>query len=244
MMKMLSSHKLLFAMAFVWPSLFSCTVPTPDNGVPGHPDPFLKPQLAFAIDGVLCSGVCVAQRRSLAKITFQPPAKTILILVNTCARQNEYWISDDRKPFIYSYIYAMDAESRGSCPMLLTVVTSTGEYHRGIIDWSNINTDPATVEVECNGEWYTRVGYDICSVAAGLPVLVRSKAPAIIARDPESNCPDPKTEIDHFAIETRKPSADRSSLCVYVLITKDKKEFRLTTQAYSSILRVFPPERR
>lgn len=221
--------------------LMSCTVPY-DPVPPNHPDPQLKAQLSFTIDGVNCPGSCVAQRRSLAKIAFQPPDKSNLILINTCSRQDEFWNPDVKKSFQYSYTYAMDAESNGSCPLLITVVTLDGEFHRGIIDWTNINSEPAKVDVMCNGRWGTHTGVSFCSVAAGLPIILRPYSRAVIARDPNSDCPEPVPSGLGWEITTHKASAGKPGLCVYVMLTAKKEEFRLTTHAYSSIMAVFPPK--
>lgn len=225
--------------------LASCSLNPPlDPGYPGHPDPRLKPNLVFTVEGKTCHGTCVQQRQSLVKISFTPPPNTTLILVNTCGRQHEFWNPDPRKPFVYAYTYAMWVESEEACPMLLTAVTSTGEFHRGIIDFSNINSEPATVDVECNGEWRKSTGFDFCSIAAGLPVVVVPYEPAVIARDPGSDCPEPEQipASGGWKIYTKKAEMNKSGICVYVLLTRYKKSFRLTTQAYSSILRVFPPK--
>jgi hypothetical protein len=221
--------------------LTACVAPI-DKGVPGHPDPRLKPQLQFTIDGVKCNGACVAQRQSLSKIVFTPPAKTHLLLINTCARQDEFWEPGD-KPFTYNFTPAMFVETRGSCPLLITAVTTLGELHRGIIDFSNTGpNNPAKIEVVCNGQLYSRVGFDLCSLASGLPVVVRSATPAVLARDPESDCPDPKGSLREWTIETRKPSVGKGGFCVYVLLNKNKEEFRLSIVPYSTLLGTFPRE--
>jgi hypothetical protein len=120
-------------------------------------------------------------------------------------------------------------------------VTTLGELHRGIIDFSNVGAkNPATVEVMCDGRWNSRVGFDLCSLASGLPVVVKSATPAVLARDPESDCPDPKGALREWTIETKKPSSTASGFCVYVLLNKTKEEFRLTIVPYSTLLGTFP----
>lgn len=222
--------------------LISCTVPF-DPVAPNHPDPQLKAQLSFTVDNEACNGSCVAQRRSLAKISFQLPDKSNLVLINTCGRQDEFWNPDPKKQFSYSYTYAMDAESNGSCPLLITIVTLNGEFHRGIIDWTNINSAPAKVDVMCNGRWRVSNGMDFCSVAAGLPIMVRPYGRAVIARDPNSDCPEPNELSSGWEITTHKASAGKPGLCVYVILNEKKEEFRLTTHAYSSIMAIFPPKK-
>jgi hypothetical protein len=224
-------------------ALSACSV-TPDMGVPGHPDPSLKPQLQFTVDSVKCDGTCIAPRQTLSKIVFLPPPKTHLLLINTCARQVEFWSPPDNKPFVYDYTPALFVETRGACPLLITAVTTIGELHRGIVDFSNVGAkNPAKVEVMCNGLWRNVSGFDFCSVASGLPVVIRSATQAVLARDPNSECPEPKGALREWQIDTEKPSAGKSGLCVYVLLNKAREEFRLTVNTYSSILGTFPKEK-
>lgn len=224
--------------------LAGCSTPHIDLGVPGHPDPRLKPQLQFSVDDVSCDGTCTVPRKTLSKISFTPPSKTHLVLLNTCARQIEVWQPENKK-FEYSYSPAFGVETKGSCPLLITVVTLHGELHRGLADFDNVGAyNPAKVEVMCNGRWDNRVGAFLCSVASGLPVVVNSATPAVMAGDPESGCPlpTPSGAAREFRIDTIKPTKEKSGLCVYVLLNKAKEEFRLSVNVYSSILGTFPKE--
>jgi hypothetical protein len=224
--------------------LAACVMPTPDQGPASHPDPQLKPNMTFIVEGKTCYGTCVQQRQSLVKISLLPPFKTYLLLFNTCGRQVEIWQPDPKKILTYDYSYAMEVESEEACPMLITAVTTDGEFHRGIIDFSNINHNPAIVDTECNGSWGATEGFAFCSIAAGLPVALTPREDAVIARDPGSDCPEPEQipASRGWKIYTKKAEAGKPGLCVYVVKTKSKKYFRFTTQAYSSIMRVFPPE--
>lgn len=228
--------------AFLFLLLVGCVAPTVDLGTPGHPDPTLQPQMQFSVDERPCFGTCTVPRKTSSKITMTPPPKTHLILINTCARQVPFWEPAEGKKFEFNYIPAFDVESRGVCPLLVTAVTKLGELHRGIVQFDNVGAYvPAKAEVMCNGEWLTHSGSYLCSVASGLPVVVKSATPAVLAKDPEAvHCPEPKDTLRGFVIETVKPKADQSSLCVYVLLNKNKEEFKLAVNTFSSLLGTFP----
>lgn len=225
--------------------LVSCTsIPTPDMGVPGHPDPTLQPQMQFSVDERPCFGTCTVPRKTSSKITLTPPAKTHLLLINTCARQVPFWDPAEGKRFEFNYSPAFDVENRGVCPLLITAVTLSGELHRGIVSFDNVGAyNPAKVQVMCNGEWIDSSGSYLCSVAAGLPVMVKSVTPSVIAKDPDSLCPEPRDTLRGFVIETVKPKPEQSSLCVYVLLNKNKEEFKLAINTFSSILGTFPKDK-
>lgn len=223
--------------------LLSCVASPPDTGYPSHSDPELKSQLAFAVDGKNYVGAGVVQRKSLSKISVTLPDKSYLVIVNTCARQDEFWYPDLKKQFVYEYTPAMDSENFGSCPMYITAITERGEWYRAILDWTNSSGPEAKVDIMCNGRWLMNVqGTYFCEVYAGLPVRIKSQTPAVISKDPESDCPELKTlwDLREWEIVTKK---GESALCVYVLLNKNKEEFRFTTHAYTSILRVFPPSK-
>jgi len=229
---------------FLFLFLISCQTTLPDAGYSAKVDPRLKAQLAFSVDGVLYpSGVSTVQRQSLSKISVRLPAQTTLVLVNTCARQEEFWAPDPKKEFVYSYMPAFEAENMGSCPMYLTAITAQGEWYRAIIDWTNSPAKDAAVSLMCNGVWEDKAGSGICQVAEQLPIWVDSVLPAVFTKDPTSSCPEPEvlSPLHKWKITTKAPGPSAPGLCVYVLRNKEKGEFRLTTAAYSSILRVFPP---
>lgn len=225
--------------------LAGCTTSV-DLGVPGHPNPTLKPQMQFTVDDIACDGTCTVPRKTLSKISFMPPSKTHLVLINTCARQVEMWQPSEGKRIDYAYTPAMFVETKGSCPLLITAVTLTGELHRGLADFDNVGAyNPAKVEVMCNGKWNGFSGAYLCSIASGLPVVVTSPTPAVFVGDSESDCPmpTPTGAAREFRIETKKPNFGKSGICVYVLLNKAKEEFRLTVNTYSSILGTFPKEK-
>jgi hypothetical protein len=217
--------------------LTACAVPTPDYGVPSDPKAELKPQLPFTVDGVQYQGAATVPRQTLSLIGVQLPAKTVLIIVSTCARQDEYWQPDNSKKFEYKYSPAMWVENVGACPMSIIAVTGAGEWHRAIIDYANTPKDPLITELACNGRWQTVTGgAQICSVKEGKPVVLKAVGEAVISKDPNSECPTPKS-IGRYEWEI--PA--KKGFCVYVVLN-DKQEFRLTVHGYSSFLKVFPPK--
>lgn len=228
-------------LVFLAIMMMSCQSVPIDPGVPAMVDPRLKAQLAFTANGVAFpSGVGTVQRSSMVNIKVSLPENTYLLLLRTCARQDEFW--SPARDFKYDFMTGFDAENFGSCPMYIIAVTKNGEYHKSILDFTNSVGDDATVDVMCNGRWETRIGSDICQVAAELPVKVWSTKSAVFKKDPDSKCPEPVVESPrHFTINTKKPEPAQSPMCVYVLINKDQEEFRLTTTTYTSILNVYPP---
>jgi hypothetical protein len=217
--------------------LSGCAIPTPDLGVPSEKGAELKPQLPFSVDGVLFQGAATVQRQSRSMIQVQLPPKTVLALVSTCARQDEFWQPDNSKPFKYEFIPAMFAENVGACPMSIIAVTATGEFHRSILDFTNAPKEPLPVEVMCNGRWEkVASGAQICSVREGKPVRVQTETKAAIAKDPSSQCAEPK-QIGNKEWEINVSKG----FCVYVAVNATQ-EFRLTTYGYTSFLRVYPKE--
>lgn len=218
--------------------LFSCVASTPDFGVPATAPAELKPQLPFSVEGVSYQGFATVERKTSSKISVKLPDKTELVVLSTCGRQKEFWKPDTSKLFVYEYRPGFDIETKPACPMSIIAVTSLGEWHRSIIDFTNAPKSPLPAEVYCNGEWLPyNGGSGICSVSEGLPVAVWPKERVVIAGDPTSGCLEPKPVAGSLAWEV--PA--KKGFCVYVVLTKDK-EFRLTTHGYSSFLRVYPPE--
>jgi hypothetical protein len=228
--------------------LTRCTTPIQDAGVPyANPlveAPVLKANLQFWIDNNSYVGATVAQRQAKSVIKFNPPSETSLILISTCGRQKDFWYPDTKKPFIYDYIPMYDVENRGACPLYITAVTTKGEWYRGIIDWTNATAaKDAKVSVGCDGDWVDSVGNYICNISFGIPVYIKTQVKAVIGRDTETTCPEPVYEglpTDQWRIPTRAPKKDESGLCVYVLVNKNREEFRLSVHAYTSILKVYP----
>lgn len=214
---------------------FGCAVPTPDYGVPADIRAELKPQLPFTVDGERYEGAATVQRQSLSTITVALPSKTIMVIVSTCARQQEFWQPDNAKAFVYKYIPAMYVENIGACPLSMIAVTATGEWHRAIVDFTNAPKDPLPVDIMCNGVWgKVTNGAAICSVKEGKPVRVQASVKAAIGRDPGAECADPKlVGTSEWEIPTKK------GFCVYVVVNATQ-EFRLTVYGYTSFLKVFP----
>jgi hypothetical protein len=184
----------------------------------------------------------MAPRQSSSKISFNLPSDAHLVVVNSCARQHEVWKPDTKKPFVYEYIPALFVETKGSCPLMFTVVTTSGELHRAITEFSNAGTKEAKAEVMADGKWNTYSGFALVSVASGLPVVVTSATPAVFVGDVDSGCPQPVGALREWTITTKKPEAGKSSICVYVLLNRNREEFRLTVNSYSSFLGVYPKE--
>jgi hypothetical protein len=223
----------------LFPALFLLTacVSKPDFGVPLQSPAELKPQLEFSVDGIKYVGAATIQRQSTNRISVRLPEKTELVVVSTCARQNEFWKPDATKPFEYRFTPAAFVENMGACPLSIIAVTYAGEWHRAIADFTNAPTEPLPVSVSCNGEW---LKYDngaaICSLREGLPVRVSPGVRAVIAKDPGSECSEPKQIIGSFEYEITATKG----FCVYVMLTQ-KQEFRLTVYGYTTFLRLYPP---
>lgn len=218
--------------------LVSCVAQVPDYGVPAEPNAELKPQLPFSVEGIKYFGTATIQRASSSNITASLPPKTILVIVSTCARQDEFWQPDNSKLFSYKYIPAMWVETSGSCPLSIIAVTTSGEWHRAILDFTNAPKDPLVTSVMCNGIWgnENKAGAEICSVREGKPVRMEFASKAVVARDSESGCADAKqVGTKEWEIIVKK------GFCVYVALN-DTQEFRLTTYGYSSFLKVYPPK--
>lgn len=209
--------------------------PSHDMGVPADKNAELKPQMVFSVDGTTYQGVATIQRKSSSNIQVQIPPKTILTIVSTCARQEEFWQPDTSKVFSYRFIPAMWVENVTACPMSIIAITSDGEWHRSIIDFTNAPRDPLLVNVECNGKWEKNsIGASICSIREGLPVRIQSDLPAVIAKDPNSKCEEPRVlGSKEWEISVNK------GFCVYVMVNQNQ-EFRLITLGYSSFLKVYP----
>jgi hypothetical protein len=216
--------------------LSGCVTPTPDFGVPAESSAELKPQMPFSVDGVKYEGAATVQRATSSSIEITLPAKTILLIASTCARQEEFWQPDNSKTFKYKYIPASFVENVGACPLSFIAVTASGEWHRAIIDFTNAPKDPLPTTIMCNGVWSSlnKMGAAICSVREGKPVRVNFETKSVIARDPNSKCADPKQiGTKEWEIPVTK------GFCVYVALNATQ-EFRLTTYGYSSFLRVYP----
>jgi hypothetical protein len=222
-------------------------------GVPGHPNPRLKNQMPFTAEGVYYpEGFGVIERKVSTKISVKLPDKTTVVLVNSCARQLDTWNPDPKKPFEYLYSPAMDFENKGICPIYVTAVTSQGEFHRSVLGPMNTPAYPAEVDVQCNGAWVNDIksGSYMCQVAEGLPVGIRSRKRAVIAKaESADHCAEPVADKNvaqdkGWVITARIPETLRKpGICVYVLKDEDKREFAFMLSAYSSILNVFPPTR-
>lgn len=238
---------LVFILILMFAAIISCATPTPDAGVPSRNPATLKPNLEFQIDNVSYVGSTVAQRSTRSVIKIQPKPDTSLILISTCARQKDFWNIDTRKTFVYEYTPMFDVENRGACPMYLTLITKQGEWYRGIIDWTNsTHAKDATLQIGCDGDWFRSVGNFICSIAAEYPLYIKSEKKVVVGRDTSTNCPEAVYQplpVNQYEILTRLPQKGDNGMCVYTIITQDKEYFRLTTYAYTSILKVFPPEK-
>lgn len=215
--------------------LTACVTPTPDMGVPAQYPAELKPQLPFTVEGIQYQGTASVQRQTVSTIKFIIPEKTELIVVSSCARQEEYW-KPQGKEFVYKFNPAIYLENSGSCLLSFIVVTAIGEFNRILIDYSNVQSNPLPLDVACNGVWKeSDLGADICSIREGLPVRLWPKEKTVIAKDPLSDCEEPKRDGLMYEITAKK------GFCVYYVMTKTK-EFRFTLYGYSSFLGVFPPE--
>jgi hypothetical protein len=236
-----------YLVAFLAFLLTSClSMPLPDTGSPDQVEPTLKPNLAFTLDGAPKLGAVVAQRQSATKIGINLPQDTQLVLVSSCGRFHDFWYPDTKKTWFYTYTPAIDTEAFKSCVTYLTVVTVKGEWYRGIIDWTNSPGQPAKADVTCDSNQLLDVeGNAICSIHAGIPVVISSRTPAVLARDPDSPCPDPveRTHLRSWEITRAAPQPGESALCIYILKNQKKEKFRLTLHTYTSILRVFPPRK-
>jgi hypothetical protein len=237
----------------IFPFIFlsACAAPIPDAGYPGHPDPRLKAQMPFFVDGVSYpTGFGVLERKPVSKVSVKLPEKTRIFLINSCARQNEFWNPNTKKSFEFLYQPAADFENKGICPVYLTAVTTDGEFHRSILGFANEPAYPAQVDVMCNANWELNIrsGSYMCHLADGLPIGIRSQKRAVLVKAPSADhCQEPLVDTSTaqdkgWVIFAKAPdSLKKPGVCVYVLKNESKEEFAISVHPYTSILRVFPP---
>ncbi len=230
--------------------LISCTntntTTTTDTEI--HPNPKLRATMTYQVDGTwYTGGIVITRKAKTYKITVPVPKNTNMLFFNSCAREDFY-----EKPaegnFNYDYIPANTVENKDSCMLLITAVTGTGEYYRGVIDFANDNGRGLPGEYLCNGRWErAAVGVAFCQQRAGLPVAVRFETPTIFASSKDCakvTCTDGCTKIadvqlgTYFTIENIT-----EGYCGYDFNDESDKIFRLTTAGYTSILNTFPPKK-
>lgn len=223
------------------------SIPEPDpiTPSPSTSDPRLRAALKFKADNVSYQGSALLPRRPGVGTDFQIelPPDARMIFVNSCAREEVFELQGG-KTFNYSFRAGMFKENIGSCTLLFTVITKTGEYHRGVADFTNSNGRDLEAEVFCNGVWFTRSAADICQVKNELPVSVQFKEPVIFSHRQECAVPKCVSQcrvVNGVQLGSEFDIKVNSGFCGYDFLSKEKKLFRFTTLGYTSILNLFPP---
>lgn len=228
--------------------LTSCSsIPNPDpvTPEPSASDPRFRAHMSFKADGVPFVGVAMVPRRPGAGTKFQLsiPKDTVIIFVNTCAREETH--ESKGESFEYQYNAGMFKENIGSCMLIFTAITKGGEYHRAIADFTNSAGRDMPAEMFCNGKWIpTTGGAGICQVRATLPMSVQFKTPVIYSHRPECatpTCVAGCKTVNEVVMGTEFDIKTSEGFCGYGFNNKENQSFRLTTIGYTSVLNLFPP---
>jgi hypothetical protein len=199
--------------------------------------------LPFTVDGVAYKGTALLPRKPTTLLSFQLPKNPYLLFINTCARE-EFYDKDLPPIFHYKYTPGQYKENVGSCAMFVTVVTTSGEYHRAVIDFTNLTGKETSAKVFCNKWVDATQGVALCQVRAGYPITVQFDTPFIYAF--QSPCLEPKCvgvceEKNKVIIGYEFDIKTVKGICAYDFLNKEGKTFRLSVLGYTSVLNVFPP---
>jgi hypothetical protein len=224
-------------------AIASCTTIGGFSTYPSHPDPRFKASMQFTVSGSSYEGVALLPRRQVTDISFQIPKTTHVLFINSCAREDVFF-GPFEVPYRYSFTPGNYKENVGSCPLLVTAITSTGESHRAVLDFTNSTGVDMTGEIFCNGTWRPVRGASICQVRSGLSVSALFTMPVILAH--VEACAAPKCVggcqiINGVSVGLEFDIPTQPGLCLYDFNNEKNEFFRLTTLGYTSILNIYPP---
>jgi hypothetical protein len=222
------------------------STPEPMPTYPRHPDPRLRAALPFKANGIAYQGTAVIPlpRQSSTKISVDVPKETKFLFFNTCKREDVIE-NPEAKTFDYTFVPGMWKENMGSCALLVTIVTKSGEYHRAVIDFTNSEGRDLVGDLFCNGRWYNAVsGAGFCQIRAEIPMSVRFDTDVIFkSRDvcPAPTCVSGCKTLNEIPVGREFDIVTGAGLCGYDFMDQKANVFRLSTLGYTSILNVFPP---
>jgi hypothetical protein len=209
-------------------------VPIPGATEPYDPNPVLAASMPFSVDGIEYKGTAVLKRATSHKFKFQLPKDTYMLLLDTCRRE-KFDLNTAVKEYEYVYLPAMWKENVGTCPLIATAITKSGESYIAVADFDNLTGRDITAAVMCNGEWINGVvGSYLCQVRAGLPVSVQFTEETVSSSQPPCATEKNLGRGKEYDIEVSK------DLCAYGFMNQKKETFRLITRGYTSILNIYP----
>jgi hypothetical protein len=184
---------------------------------------FYKRTLQIKYEGIWHQGVMVARRDSIYDFTFKAPAKTELLRLRTCHREDVF--EDIGQYHTYRFVPS-PVELAGPCPIEIAAYDTKGQHSWGFIAFQR--DESAAVKVNCNGRQDNAFGTSVCQSKEG---LVQELIPPYPMKPYEGDgCP--KMEKRGDAFEYKIPKGH----CIYMFSDEAGNLHRHISLGYDEIL--------
>ena len=191
----------------------------------------LRSSLKFTVDNKTYEGIAMLQRKAYRRFQFHMPENTYIFMLRTC--NGKVVEPNPGKSFSYDYSPIMGLENMDSCYMDASAITKKGEEYRAIIDFTDGNTLPATLD--CNRETTQHTGAAICQSEEGLTQRITFEEEVVYVTSDKCPALRPGDWLQYSYEVDLAPS-----FCIYKFMDRRKRKFRLTTYGYTTILHVLP----